>query len=101
MVSNQEDKAIKNVPAILTHRGGERITVRGIKFNQATGKLPEVISHSERNFVIEHNPGENTGPLNPPVYREAETQRISRACLAVRGLVKCNGAGPNESASRA
>jgi hypothetical protein len=76
MVTQQEDKAAKRVPAILTNHSGGQITVRGIKFSEATGKLPEVIRHSERNFVIEHNPGTNTGPLNPPIYREADTQRI-------------------------
>jgi|APCry1669189204_1035204.scaffolds.fasta_scaffold377221_2 hypothetical protein len=63
---------------LYTHDGMTKVdTVTGVHFNEHSGRVPEAITHLNRVYTCFYGQSyNNASPLNPPVYREAETQNL-------------------------
>ena len=63
---------------LYSHDGTKKITVvHGVHFNEHSGRVPEAITHKGRVYNCFYGQSyNNASPLNPPVYREAETQNL-------------------------
>ena len=67
------------ISALLFDHTGTKLeaTVTGVHFNEHSGRVPEVIRHKDRNYLCFYGQSyNNASPLNPPVYRESETQNL-------------------------
>ena len=65
------------ISALLFDRSGTKLKapVPGVHFDERSGRVPQIIRHEDRNYECFHGQSyNNASPLNPPVYREVQTQ---------------------------